>query len=128
MTLESPALTSLLILIVLVLTGAVLVLLIILLRNRSGGPDSRSLLDQQFNEMKLELGKVTGLVRELEKDRENKFGELAARLKMVGEQTASLNSATGALREALASTRVRGQWGERMAEDVLRLIDRKSVV
>ncbi|HZA25444.1 MAG TPA: DNA recombination protein RmuC [Dehalococcoidia bacterium] len=41
---------------------------------------------------------------------------------MIGEQTASLNSTTGALREALASTRVRGQWGERMAEDVLRLI------
>jgi len=28
---------------------------------------------------------------------------------------------TNALREALASTKVRGQWGERMAEDVLRL-------
>ena len=27
-----------------------------------------------------------------------------------------------ALREALASTRIRGQWGERMAEDVLRLV------
>jgi DNA recombination protein RmuC len=41
---------------------------------------------------------------------------------MVGEQTATLNSTTGALREALASTRIWGQWGVRMAEDVLRLI------
>jgi DNA recombination protein RmuC len=61
-------------------------------------------------------------VRELEKDRENKFGELTARLRLMGEQTASLNTTTGALREALASTRARGQWGERMAEDVLRLV------
>ena len=30
-------------------------------------------------------------------------------------------STTGQLREALANTRARGQWGERMAEDVLRL-------
>lgn len=108
--------------IVLVLTGVVIGLLVLLLRNRARTSDSRALLDQQVNDMKLELSKVTGLVRELEKDRENKFGELAARLKTVGEQTASLNSTTGALREALASTRVRGQWGERMAEDVLRLI------
>jgi DNA recombination protein RmuC len=112
----------LLALIALVLAGALVGLLITQLRHRSGAPDSRAILDQQLKEMKLELGNVTGLVRELEKDRENKFGELAARLKMVGEQTASLNSTTGALREALASTRVRGQWGERMAEDVLRLI------
>jgi DNA recombination protein RmuC len=70
--------------------------------------------------MKLELGRVTELVRDLEKDRENKFGELTARLRLMGEQTASLNTTTGALREALASTRARGQWGERMADDVLR--------
>jgi DNA recombination protein RmuC len=42
-------------------------------------------------------------------------------LKAAGEQTAALMQSTQALREALASTKVRGQWGERMAEDVLRL-------
>ena len=40
----------------------------------------------------------------------------------MGEQTLALNTTTGALREALASSRVRGQWGERMAEDVLRMV------
>jgi DNA recombination protein RmuC len=118
---ESAAIVVLAVIAV-ILAGAVVVLLIVQPRNRSGIPDSRAMLDQQLEDMKVELGKVTGLVRELEKDRESKFGELTARLKMVGEQTASLNSTTGALREALASTRVRGQWGERMAEDVLRLI------
>ena len=72
--------------------------------------------------MKRELGKVSNLVSDLEKDRQKKFGELASQLKLVGEQTASLTSTAGSLREALVNSRVRGQWGERMAEDVLRLI------
>jgi DNA recombination protein RmuC len=37
------------------------------------------------------------------------------------ETTAALASTTQSLREALASPKTRGQWGERMAEDVLRL-------
>ena len=82
----------------------------------------KSLIDQQLADMRTELGKVSSLVNELEKDREKKFGELTSQLKTVGEQTASLRTTTGALREALASTKARGQWGERMAEDILRLI------
>ena len=37
------------------------------------------------------------------------------------ETTAALATTTQSLREALASPKARGQWGERMAEDVLRL-------
>ena len=37
------------------------------------------------------------------------------------EHTAKLQDTTFRLQNALASSRVRGQWGERMAEDVLRL-------
>jgi DNA recombination protein RmuC len=83
--------------------------------------EQKTLIDQQLGEMKAELGKVSTLVNELEKDRVQKFGELTNQLKNVGEQTLALNTTTGALREALASTSVRGQWGERMAEDVLRV-------
>ena len=82
----------------------------------------KSLIDQQLADMKAELGKVSSLVNELEKDREKKFGELTSQLKTVGEQTAVLTTTTSTLREALASTKARGQWGERMAEDILRLI------
>jgi DNA recombination protein RmuC len=57
----------------------------------------------------------------LEKDREKKFGELSEQLKKAGEQTTRLTETTVTLREALSSTKARGQWGERMAEDVLRL-------
>src|SRR5205085_7430202 len=48
-------------------------------------------------------------------------GALQAQLASHGEQTAVLNATAGALREVLASPKARGQWGERMADDVLRL-------
>ena len=83
---------------------------------------SREQLDPHIVELKSELEKVSALVRELEKDRENKFGELTSQIKNVGEQTTALATTTGQLKEALANTRIRGQWGERMAEDVLRLV------
>ena len=80
-----------------------------------------NVVDPKVADMKTELNKVSELVRELEKDRENKFGQLTSQLKTVGEQASALATTTGQLREALANTRIRGQWGERMAEDVLRL-------
>jgi DNA recombination protein RmuC len=48
-------------------------------------------------------------------------GELHQQLLTTNQQTATLTETTGALREVLASPKARGQWGERMAEDVLRL-------
>jgi DNA recombination protein RmuC len=82
----------------------------------------KELIDQQLVAMKTELGKVSELVQKFEKDREQKFGELTAQLKAIGQQTASLTATTGTLKEALASSRARGAWGERMAEDILRSI------
>lgn len=79
----------------------------------------KGLIDQQLQQMNSELQKVTNLVDTFEKDREKKFGELSMELKKAGEQTVALAETTGKLREALASAKVRGQWGERMAEDVL---------
>jgi len=74
-------------------------------------------------EVRSALERIDDLVRELERDREAKFGELAAQLRMAGQQTAVLTDTTGRLREALVGTKSRGQWGERMAEDVLRAAD-----
>jgi len=82
---------------------------------------SRALIDQQLGEVRGELARVTELMRSLERDREQKFGDLAGQLRSTGEQTAALAETTRQLRQALSSTRVRGQWGERMADDVLRL-------
>ncbi len=78
------------------------------------------LIDQTLEAMRKELGGVSGLVTSLEKDREAKFGELAQQLKQTAEQTEKLQETAENLRNALSNTRIRGQWGERMAEDVLR--------
>lgn len=83
--------------------------------------NKKGLIDQQLERMGSELEGVSELVKKLEKDREQKFGELTSQLKTAGEQTQALAQTTDSLRQALASTKARGQWGERMAEDVLRL-------
>jgi DNA recombination protein RmuC len=80
----------------------------------------KGLIDEQLKRLSSELGEVTALVKALETDRAEKFGELAAQLKLARDQTAALLATTATLREALASPKARGQWGERMAEDVLR--------
>lgn len=81
----------------------------------------KGLIDQQLQRMTAELQNVSNLMKELEKDRVEKFGELASQLKTASEQTRTLMQTTNMLSQALASTKARGQWGERMAEDVLRL-------
>jgi len=81
----------------------------------------KNLIDRQLDRMNVDLEKVSKLMLDLEKDRIDKFGQLTHHLQMAGEQTATLMQTTQSLREALASTKVRGQWGERMAEDVLRI-------
>lgn len=81
----------------------------------------KRLIDQQLVQMTNELEKISKEIHGFEKDRVEKYGELAQQLRMTTEQTAALAQTTTTLREALASTKARGQWGERMAEDVLRL-------
>jgi len=81
----------------------------------------KGLIDQQLANMTGELGKVNELVRALEADRQRQYGQLTAQLSANNEGLASLLQTTQSLREALSSTKARGQWGERMAEDVLRL-------
>jgi DNA recombination protein RmuC len=81
----------------------------------------RQLIDSGLEAMNKEVTHLQKLVVELEKDRENKFGELSGELKRAMEETNRLQETASALKAALADSRVRGQWGERMAEDVLRL-------
>jgi DNA recombination protein RmuC len=81
----------------------------------------KGLIDQQLGKMQQELDKVARLMKELETDRVKKFGELAGGIRQMSEQTLYLRETTESLRQALSSTKARGQWGERMAEDVLNL-------
>jgi DNA recombination protein RmuC len=81
----------------------------------------KSLIDQQLVTMTGELDKVSELVRTLDGGQRKAYGELSNELRRQHEGLTALSEHTQQLREALASSKVRGQWGERMAEDVLRL-------
>lgn len=82
--------------------------------------EKKGLIDRQLEVMASRMESLSVLVGELEKDRVEKFGELAGKLQEVSRRSAELNETTDTLRRALANTKARGQWGERMAEDVLR--------
>ncbi len=72
----------------------------------------KELIDQRLTEMDTKLGKVERLIAEFESARESKLGALDDQLKQLTQTTSSLQ-------QALADNRARGQWGERMAKDML---------
>jgi DNA recombination protein RmuC len=78
-------------------------------------------IDKGLSEVRQELGKLRDLVREVDSKRGEslvKLGEVTSETK---KQTELLRSETGRLNEVLSGSQSRGQWGERMAEDVLRV-------
>jgi len=79
----------------------------------------KALIDQSIKEVRDNLKSVETLMSGLEKDRAKAYGELLSQLKTASEQTIRLSETTGKLQAALGNTRVRGQWGERMADDIL---------
>lgn len=81
----------------------------------------KMLIDQSLSAMKEELKRVQDIVTAFERDREKKFGELTSQLRSTAEQTSKLQDTTSKLTNALSSTSARGQWGQRMAEDILKL-------
>lgn len=82
---------------------------------------SEARLDLVERRMRDELGRVGELVQQLGRHHAASLRGVEATLAAHAETTAALAGTTQSLREALASPKARGQWGERMAEDVLRL-------
>jgi DNA recombination protein RmuC len=74
----------------------------------------KGLIDQQLEVMTQKLGEVTKLVNEFEEKRAEKLGAL-------GNELDKLTRTSSLLQQALADNRSRGQWGERIAEDILRI-------
>ena len=72
--------------------------------------------------MNKDLESVKKLMTELEADRTTKFGELTEAIRNANTQTQKLQSTAEQLNQALSNSRVRGQWGERMADDILHMI------
>ena len=78
-------------------------------------------LDAVRAEMRGELTRLGELVAALGDASAQRFGQVDASLRSHAEVAAALANTTRSLHEALANPQARGQWGERMAEDVLRL-------
>ncbi|MCL4243936.1 MAG: DNA recombination protein RmuC [Candidatus Dadabacteria bacterium] len=90
--------------------------------------NKKGMIDQTLAVIRQELERTQTRIFELEKDREQKYGELTSQLRIAAERTAELQATTSQLREVLANTKRRGQWGERMAEDILAFIGFKEGV
>lgn len=80
----------------------------------------KALIDAELQRVGATLEQVTSVVQRLERDRAEQLGQVTQQLRGVAQVHGELQATTGALREALSSSQARGQWGERMAEDVLR--------
>jgi DNA recombination protein RmuC len=78
-------------------------------------------LDEVRNEVRAELHRLGALVSDLGTASAQRFGQVDESLRAHAEVATTLADSTRSLREALANPQARGQWGERMAEDVLRL-------
>jgi DNA recombination protein RmuC len=74
----------------------------------------KKLIDQSLDGIKGELQRVETIVQNYEKDRAVKFGELNSQIYLLQQSTSKLQTVLG-------GTRSRGQWGERMTDDILRL-------
>jgi len=78
--------------------------------------DEHADLDLQF-----EVQRVGDLVDAMRHANAESFGSVSAQLAATAQRTRELHETTAELRNVLASPKLRGQWGERMADDVLRL-------
>jgi DNA recombination protein RmuC len=84
----------------------------------------QQLIDQRLGDVQStvhdDLQRLSQLVGQLGESTAQRFGQVDQSLRAHHEVTSALQGTTNSLREALASSNARGQWGERMAEDVLR--------
>lgn len=83
--------------------------------------NKKKLIDQTLDTMRLELEKVQKSLSNFDKESRLSIGNITKHLEMNAESTKKLELTTNQLKETLKSSKARGQWGEKMAEDVLRL-------
>ena len=87
----------------------------------------RSELDARRQGVETAVEKLSGqltdyrkIMEGFEAERRQKYGSLEQSLKDAAENTNKLAATTDGLRALLDNSRARGQWGERMADDILR--------
>jgi DNA recombination protein RmuC len=78
-------------------------------------------IDKGLLEVRQELGRLQEMVRTVDSKRGESIVKLETVTRESKQQTELLRSETARLSEVLSGSQTRGQWGERMAEDVLRV-------
>ncbi len=85
-------------------------------------------IDEQVQGFKDEVTTIRSVLTTLQTDVAAQHGTIAERLKEAARGTSELTQTTGQLRDVLSNPTARGKWGERMAEDVLRVAGMKEGV
>ncbi|HNO78859.1 MAG TPA: DNA recombination protein RmuC [Phycisphaerae bacterium] len=83
--------------------------------------EKKKLIDARLETVTKKVAELNQALHGAEKERRESFGRLLKELENTGQANLRLQNTTAQLTAALASPSHRGQWGERMAEDVLRL-------
>ncbi|MGB0871783.1 MAG: DNA recombination protein RmuC [Solirubrobacterales bacterium] len=78
-------------------------------------------IDKGLESIRTELKNVREFVTNTDKERVESIGQVAEAVKESRHVTEALRQDTAKLNEALSGSQSRGQWGERIAEDVLRI-------
>lgn len=89
-------------------------------RQRAELDEKRKAVETAVSRLSDQLKDYEKLMRAFEAERREKYGSLEKSLKDACETTGRLASTTESLRALLDNSRARGQWGERMADDILR--------
>jgi DNA recombination protein RmuC len=77
-------------------------------------------IEKLVSDLKIEIDERQKEIRFLETDRNKKFGEITTAIKEHRQITEELKTSTQALSKVLSNNQSRGQWGERIIEDILR--------
>lgn len=79
----------------------------------------KEIIEKRIETLNGELLKLTGLINTMENVRNMQMGELKSIIDDSRAKTSELFHVTNGLKETLSSKQGRGQWAERMADDVL---------
>jgi DNA recombination protein RmuC len=82
----------------------------------------KELIDQNIEAIGKTLSEVQKRIEDVGRTSGEKFSEVTTLIKKHEDVTSKLKETTERLSHALASPKKRGEWGERMAEDIIRLI------
>ena len=89
---------------------------------------STSLVEKQTAELRSEIKRIGKMMTDMAEKAAGQHGKLVTQMQEAAKATGHLQQTTGSLREALGNSKKRGNWGERMAQDVLNFAGLKEGV